>query len=228
MWGMTTFQRARNEEQREARRQSILATAATMLSEMPVAALSLNELSRRVGLAKSNVLRYFESREAVLLELLSLQAQDLLAEAAGQLPARIDRTHPAPTRAKSLASGLAMSLASHEMLCELLSAQAGILEHNVSTEAIAHYKQGAFDALAGLAALVRQVLPELSEQQATEAGVMTFVLAGSLWTHSHPAPAVRAAYAADPCLISPFPSFGATLERSLSLFLIGLLSDPDQ
>ena len=30
---------------------------------MPVAELSLNELSRRVGLAKSNVLRYFESRE---------------------------------------------------------------------------------------------------------------------------------------------------------------------
>jgi hypothetical protein len=43
--------------------------AAAMLREMPVAELSLNELSRRVGLAKSNVLRYFETREAVLLEL---------------------------------------------------------------------------------------------------------------------------------------------------------------
>ncbi|MEU6392218.1 hypothetical protein [Streptomyces sp. NPDC046939] len=34
---------------------------------MPVAKVSLNGLSRRVGLAKSNVLRYFESREAILL-----------------------------------------------------------------------------------------------------------------------------------------------------------------
>ena len=41
-----------------------------MLAEMPVAEVTLNELSRRAGLAKSNVLRYFESREAVLLELL--------------------------------------------------------------------------------------------------------------------------------------------------------------
>src|SRR5215468_9769008 len=64
-----TFQRARSDEQREVRRQAILSTAAAMLTEMPVAKLSLNELSRRVGLAKSNVLRYFESREAVLLEL---------------------------------------------------------------------------------------------------------------------------------------------------------------
>ena len=71
-----TFQRARSEEQRAIRRRAILDTAAAMLDEMPVAAVTLNELSRRVGLAKSNVLRYFDSREAVLLQLLdgSLQS----------------------------------------------------------------------------------------------------------------------------------------------------------
>src|SRR3978361_234799 len=73
-----TFQRARSEEQRESRRRAILDTAAAMLTEMPVADLSLNELSRRVGLAKSNVLRYFESREAVLLELLHAASQEWL------------------------------------------------------------------------------------------------------------------------------------------------------
>jgi AcrR family transcriptional regulator len=57
--GVTTFQRARSDEQREQRRRAILCAAAAMLAEMPVADLSLNELSRRVGLAKSNVLRYF-------------------------------------------------------------------------------------------------------------------------------------------------------------------------
>ena len=49
-----------------------------MLDEMPVAAVTLNELSRRVGLAKPNVLRYFESREAVLLELLDGWAPDVV------------------------------------------------------------------------------------------------------------------------------------------------------
>jgi AcrR family transcriptional regulator len=52
---MTTFQRARSEEQREVRRRAILDTAATMLAEVPVAEVTLNELSRRVGPAKSNV-----------------------------------------------------------------------------------------------------------------------------------------------------------------------------
>src|SRR5580704_13371703 len=87
--GMTTFQRARSEEQREARRRAILDTAAAMLAEMPVAQVTLNELSRRVGLAKSNVLRYFESREAVLLELLDSAWQEWLTQLAQDLDAAV-------------------------------------------------------------------------------------------------------------------------------------------
>src|SRR2546429_6913347 len=90
------FQRARSEEQREARRQAILGAAAAMLAEMPVAEVTLNELSRRAGLAKSNVLRYFESREAVLLELLDSAWQDWLCPPQGGL-ARAGRVR-APVR----------------------------------------------------------------------------------------------------------------------------------
>ncbi|MFF5095577.1 MULTISPECIES: helix-turn-helix domain-containing protein [Actinosynnema] len=71
-----TFQRARNEEQRTQRRQQILEATAAMLAETPVARLSLNELSRRVGLAKPNVLRYFDSRETILLHLLDAEARN--------------------------------------------------------------------------------------------------------------------------------------------------------
>jgi AcrR family transcriptional regulator len=61
-----------------------------MLTEMPVAQITLNELSRRVGLAKSNVLRYFESREAVLLELLDSAWQEWLAQLEEDLGRAID------------------------------------------------------------------------------------------------------------------------------------------
>ncbi len=84
------FQRARSEEQRAARRQAILGTAAAMLAEMPVAQVTLNELSRRAGLAKSNVLRYFESREAVLLELLDSAWQDWLAQLDEELASAVE------------------------------------------------------------------------------------------------------------------------------------------
>src|SRR5215475_14499928 len=108
---MVTFQRARSQEQREVRRQAILATAAAMLTEMPVAQITLNELSRRVGLAKSNVLRYFESREAVLLVLLDSAWQDWLADLAGELDAGVDKSAPAAARGDQVAAALAASLA---------------------------------------------------------------------------------------------------------------------
>ena len=90
------FQRARSEEQREIRRQAILDTAAAMLDVMPVSEVSLNELSRRAGLAKSNVLRYFESREAILLELLDRATKLWLSELPGQLAAGMAARRHAP------------------------------------------------------------------------------------------------------------------------------------
>src|SRR5580700_5854158 len=98
---MVTFQRARSEEQREVRRRAILDAAAAMLTEMPVTEVTLNELSRRAGLAKSNVLRYFESREAVLLELLDAAWQDWLAELGRSLGplAGTGRSAPGPVGA---------------------------------------------------------------------------------------------------------------------------------
>src|SRR6185312_12345713 len=152
------FQRARSEEQREARRQAILGAAAAMLAEMPVAKLSLNELSRRAGLAKSNVLRYFESREAVLLELLDAELQAWIAH--------LDRTlthtgGPQRERGDRLAGVLAESLAARPVLCDLASAHAGVLEHNVSVAVALEHKRATARAIAAQVELIRRCLPEL-------------------------------------------------------------------
>src|SRR6266705_4770661 len=106
---MVMFQRARSEEQREARRQAILGAAAAMLAEMPVAEVTLNELSRRAGLAKSNVLRYFESREAVLLELLDSAWQEWLGQLDGELDAAVGAGAPDAARSARLAGAAAGS-----------------------------------------------------------------------------------------------------------------------
>ena len=58
-----------------ARRSAIMTSAREMLAEKNVADISLRELSDRVGLAKSNVLRYFDSREAIFLEVLDEEFQ---------------------------------------------------------------------------------------------------------------------------------------------------------
>jgi AcrR family transcriptional regulator len=192
-----TFQRARNEEQREIRRRTILDTAAAMLDEMPVAAVSLNELSRRVGLAKSNVLRYFESREAVLLELLDDFLGSWLADLAEELAAGIE-AHAAPhVRADLLAEILSRSLAERVVLCDLFGAQGGVLEHNVSVEAIKRHKRSSLARLTDMSELVRGHVPELGDG-AELFCLMTLVSAGALSSYVPPPPSVLAAYADEP------------------------------
>ena len=194
-----TFQRARNEEQREIRRRAILDTAAAMLDEMPVAEVTLNELSRRVGLAKSNVLRYFESREAVLLELLDDFLGSWLAELAEELAAGIE-THAAPeVRAGQLAEILSRSLAGRVVLCDLFGAMGGVLEHNVSVEVVKRHKRSSLGRLAVMSELVRRHVPELGDG-AQLFCLMSLVSAGALSSYVPPPPSLIAAYADEPDL----------------------------
>jgi AcrR family transcriptional regulator len=221
---MVTFQRARSEEQREVRRRAILDAAAAMLTEMPVAEVTLNELSRRAGLAKSNVLRYFESREAVLLVLLDSAWRDWLAQLAGDLGQAVDAGAPVAARGDQLATALADSLAGRPVLCDLLSAQSAVLERNVSAEVAADYKRAALADVAALGQLVLERVPELREPDAFRLAGATVLMAGAIWANTQPSAAMLAAYAADPSLEVLRLHFAPTLREVLEVLISGLLA----
>jgi AcrR family transcriptional regulator len=224
---VTTFKRARSAEQRAERQRAILATAAEMLTEMPVADLSLNELSRRVGLAKSNVLNYFDSREAVLLELSSSEltawVKDLDATVGDALPELTIRD-----RTEQLISAVVGTLAERPVLCDLLSAQAGVLERNISTETALAFKRAAMQSFAQMIEAVVGVLPELGRDGAGRFIATASLLAGAIWSHSHPVPAILAAYEADPALAAIRLEFEPALAEALRTLLYGALPRTDQ
>jgi AcrR family transcriptional regulator len=193
------FQRARNDEQREIRRRAILDTAHSMLDEMPVADVSLNELSRRVGLAKSNVLRYFESREAVLLELLDDFLGRWLVVLEGELAEGVDAQATPQARAVQLAEILSGSLAERVVLCDLFGAQGGVLEHNVSVEVVKRHKRASLAKLSTMSELLSGHLPELGDG-ARMFCLMSLVSAGALSAYVPPPPSLLAAYADEPAL----------------------------
>jgi AcrR family transcriptional regulator len=221
---MVMFQRARSEEQREARRQAILGAAAAMLAEMPVAEVTLNELSRRAGLAKSNVLRYFESREAVLLELLDSAWQDWLAQLDAELAEAVVAGDPVTERSDQLAAAVAASLAARPMLCDLISAQAAVLERNVSPQVAAQYKRASIAGISALGALLLRSVPELGEPDAFRLAGAAVMTTAALWPHTQPSAAMLAAYAADPALAAMRLDFTGTLREVLEVLTAGLLA----
>ncbi|MDF3309679.1 TetR family transcriptional regulator [Rhodococcus sp. T2V] len=219
------FQRARSEEQREHRRQAILATAAAMLTEMPVAQVSLNELSRRVGLAKSNVLRYFESREAVLLEVLDTEVREWVTDLQRQA------TQPTPEtlteRIEHLTTAIATSLASRPVLCDLLHAESGVLEHNVSVDIVLRHKHATQHAAAAIADTITTALPEVTPHDAEEVIVTLLLVGAAAWPYAQPSEALTTAYQQDPTVAAMHRNFTTIVQRTLSLTTRGLLAHND-
>ncbi|HEX9515225.1 MAG TPA: TetR family transcriptional regulator [Streptosporangiaceae bacterium] len=221
---MATFQRARSEEQRELRRRAILDAAAAMLTEMPVAQVTLNELSRRAGLAKSNVLRYFESREAVLLELLDSAWQQWLIHLEESLGTAVDADAPLAERGDQLAAALAASLASRPVLCDLISAQAAVLERNVSPQVAAQHKRAALANVSGLGRLALRCVPELGEHDAFRLAGATVMMTGAVWPNAEPSAAMLTAYETDLALASMRLDFTTTVREVIEMLIAGLLA----
>ena len=218
----TTFQRARSDEQRAERSRAILATAASMLAEMPVADVSLNELSRRVGLAKSNVLRYFESREAVLLNLLNAASKDWLTDLTRRLRRGVAPSADLDARIERVAALIAKSVAQRPELCDLLSAQSSALERNISTDSVVTFKRAARADLETFANLVVGYVPELGQGGASTFVVYAASAVGALWTASNPADAVLAAYIAEPDLSAMRIEFEPALRQLYQFLLTGI------
>lgn len=217
------FQRARRPEQREQRRQMILDGAAAMLSEMPVADISLRELSRRVGLASSNVLRYFETREGVFLALLDRLCDEWLDELERDLRASPSRGAEAGRAVEPIARTWAGSLASRPLLCELTSVLSGVLERNVSLESVRGFKRRAIARNVRVADLIRGLLPDLSDRAAQEVASLATTLLAGLWPLANPGPVVRAA-TEDPELAAGHVDFTGRMTRGLVLLLAGQLA----
>ncbi|MEU3643225.1 TetR family transcriptional regulator [Lentzea sp. NPDC034063] len=217
-----TFQRARTDEQRELRRQAILETTSAMLDEMPVAEVTLNELSRRVGLAKTAVVRYFESREAVLLDLLNDRTASWLTELEQELSAGVDLGLSTMERAEQTADVLSRSLASRKVLCDLYGAQGGVLEHNVSVEVARRHKQASLSNLKVMTDLLQRYLPEIGDH-VEHFCLNLLLMAGALSAYMPPPPSLLAVYEAEPALAVHRIDLRSALRLAVITSLAGML-----
>lgn len=186
------YQRARRPEHKEERRDAILAAARALAERRRVREVSLGEIAREVELAKSNLLRYFESREAIFLTLL-LQEWEAWAAAV------------------TTAEDLAPSLAARPFFCDLLGEQAAVLEHNVSAEAVRAFRAASID-------LTRAVAARIDVPEAFEVVAAALLLAASLYPLANPSASVREAYAGTELLQ---PDFEGRLARLLERLIAG-------
>lgn len=181
------FQRARTPEAKAARRAAILAAASAVLAREGLEGTTLNAIATEAGVVKSNLYRYFESREEILMRLLTKDLQ----EVSGQLSSLLATPHPPVEIAAILASGLS----ANPRLCLLISITASTLEHNISTQTLREIKRDMVVSLSSTAAALRHGLSGLDQPAAENAVHVLFALTAGLWPLSAPGPALKALYA---------------------------------
>jgi len=190
-----------------------------MLGRLPPAEVSLRELSRQVGLAKSNVVRYFPTREAVFSR--SSRGLDSWRRPwrphcpCGRAPAAARTSRTRGVRHRGDAE-------QHPRFCDLLVACQTVLEHNVPVETARAFKAAALSRLNRLAGLVRSQLPELGDAESFSSPACLGVRGRGV-PMAHPAP-VMATVLAEPQFAPLRVDFTTATRRMLTVVLDGLMT----
>jgi AcrR family transcriptional regulator len=222
-----TYQRARRPEQKLERRDAILGAARELALRDGVRAVSLADIAARVGIHKSALLRYFETREQIFLELTAAAWREWTAALHAELdPAAPDSAGPGPAGAGTqalVADVFARSFGDRPLLCDLIAHTPLNLERNVSVETVRRYKLTSLAAVDEAAALVRRVLPGLTLAECGEFVAALASLAGAVWQIANPAPALAELYASEPALSRACVDLTPRLRRTAEILLAGLI-----
>ena len=179
------WQRARRPDQVEERRNAILSATSRLIERGGVPAAGLTAIAKEAGLSKANLYRYFESREAILLELFESEIaawSNHFAKLLGGL------TGPADIAA--VAQAVADSLQDREIYCSLFSALAPDLESRLSEPLLIRSRRSLREAFVGLIEPLRSALPHLSKSQLNEFLTMHAMFQAGIWSHATPGKAL--------------------------------------
>ena len=182
----TNWQRARRPEQKAERQSTILKAAATLLDAEGLEGTGINAIAREAGISKPNLYRYFESREAILLELLVTEHKAWAVDFASRLQDLKENQVVA-----GIADAFAESMENRKRYSILIGSLATVLEHNVSKKTVVDFKRHLMGENALLIPALKQALPSLSEEQSFSLLAMLIMSASGFWPHCHPAPVVK-------------------------------------
>ncbi len=152
------FQRARSAAAKQQREAAILDAARRLGGERGIRQITLTEIAEAVGMHKSALLRYFETREEIFLRLTA----DGWREWSAALRAELEGlAAPAPA---AVADAFAGTLAARGLFCDLLAQAPLNLERNVSLATVRAFKLVTLAEVAAIVAVVRRLLPGLTER----------------------------------------------------------------
>jgi AcrR family transcriptional regulator len=215
---MADFQRARSAEAKQRRESAILDAARSLGAERGIRRITLADIGQAVGLHKSAMLRYFETREEIFLRLTA----DGWREWSAALRAGLGEL-AAPTP-EAVAGVFASTLAARGLFCDLLAQAPLNLERHVSLDAVRTFKLVTLAEVDAIVTVVRRLMPALTERDGVDLIAAATAMSGAFWEMATPGPEVAALYRSDPRLAHAVVDVEPRVTRLLQALLTGMLA----
>jgi AcrR family transcriptional regulator len=209
-----SFRRARQPEQKEQRRETILAAARDLALARGVARVSLGDIASAVGLVKSNVLRYFGTREEIYLQL-TMRDGTGWADAVGS---GLENA----SGVGEMAAVLADAFVERPLYCDLISHAETMLEHNVSLDVLHTYKLWAIGMYGRVGEQITTACPELTAGEGASVVFAAGAFVGRLHPITRPPATLAELYEREPAIAAVFPPFGPALRHFIAATATGL------
>lgn len=213
-------QRARGDDDKQARREAMLDAASALMASRQWAAFSMSDLAARTGLSKATVFGYYPTREALLLALCERELAAWFAAVDGAL-GRGGRWSTG-----RVAQSLAESFRGRVVLLRLLAQLEGVLERNVSEASARAYKLRLGAQMAALGQRVEQRLPWMRAGEGVTSLLRARAVVSGLWQMADASPLIDKLLR-EPELAPLRVRFEPELEAMLAALFAGMARAPD-
>ena len=183
---MTGLRRARSAEDKQQRRADILDRAWELFRARPWTELTMTDVAEASGLSKAALYRYFDTKEALFLEVEAAR----LGEWLEVLGAELDRLQR-PASPEAVGQLIADSLVARPGLARLLGLLHVSLEQNVPFDAALAFKRALHRWLIRLGSQLEAVLGDLPPGAGLGAALQLHALCIGLWQMADAGPVMR-------------------------------------
>jgi AcrR family transcriptional regulator len=207
------FERARSTQAKAQRERAILAAARALGEQRGIREVTLTDIAAAIGMHKSALLRYFETREQIFLKLTAIEwdswGPDIMsALASATTPAQI-------------AAAFARTLVSRPFFCDLQAHVPLNRERHVSLESVREFKLVTHHWVDQIITSLRRSAPGMTSEQALDIIATATSLAGAQWQMANPGPEAAALYRSDPRLAHAIVDVEPRLTRILTALILG-------
>lgn len=210
------WQRARTDEKKSERKEVIYQAALTLFKRNGYDKVSFNGIAAEAGFTKSNMYRYFSSKDDIFLSVFSELFERWVAEFIEQLQ-RLEQDAPI----QSFAQAWLNSMLSQPKLLDLMPILFVSLERNSSFEQLLAFKRLAMNLLYRTTLDISRIYPDIAGEKAFKFLTLSYAATSNYWAATMQSEALKKIYALDEFKVLK-PDFEKDLTSSIEIIIQGL------